>query len=1709
MILGGTIAGGTGNSLDNTLLGNSVGNSLNGGVGADSLIGGLGNDTYYLNQAGDSIWEISGDAADLAVVNFLGGYTLADHVENLTLGTGNIGTGNSLNNTLTGNTLDNTLDGGDGADTMVGGTGNDYYIVNNAGDIVTETGVGNDSVLVNVIGGYTLGNSVENGILGAGDQLTGNSMANSLFGNNSNNTLNGGTGTPIDTLIGFGGDDYYFVDSVSDLVVESLGGGLDSVFSTITNATLADQVEWMILGGTTARGTGNSLDNTLLGNASNNSLNGGAGADSLIGGLGNDTYYLDQAGDSIWELSGEGTDLAVVNFNGGYTLADQVENLTLGTGNTGTGNSLNNSITGNALDNTLDGGTGADTMVGGTGNDFFIVDNAGDIVTESGVGIDSILVNLSGGYTLGNSVENGILGTGDQLTGNTLTNSLFGNSLNNTLNGGTGNDSLVGFGGDDYYLIDSVSDLVVESLGGGLDSVFSTITNATLADQVEWMILGGTIAGGTGNSLDNTLVGNASNNSLNGGAGADSLIGGLGNDTYYLDQAGDSIWELSGEGTDLAVVNFNGGYTLADQVENLTLGTGNTGTGNSLNNSMTGNSLDNTLNGGTGADTMVGGAGNDFFIVDNAGDVVTESGVGIDSVLVNLSGGFTLGNSVENGILGTGDQLTGNTLTNSLFGNSLNNTLNGGTGNDTLVGGGEADSLFGGDDNDTINGGDGIDIMNGGNGNDYYFVDAPGDSVLEALGGASGIDSVFASMSGYVLANNAEYLELGGTVVQGTGNGGDNTLRGNAASNSLDGGGGNDSLIGGVNDDYYIVDSTLDAVYEAASEGTDSVFARVSGFTMGSDVEWLILDTGIASGSGGSTANTLVGNASANSLFGGDGKDSLFGSGGNDTLNGGTDNDTMVGGSQDDYYFVDNLSDRVIENASEGSDSVYATIGNYILGENIEHLELGVGIVAGSGNGGDNTLLGNSIGNSLSGGGGADTLLGLEGNDSLDGGAGNDSLVGGDGSDLYLLNSTDDILVEVTNEGTDSVQAFVSDYTLADQVEYLALMGSVVAGTGNSIANTLVGNAVGNSLDGGDGIDQMIGGTGNDTYFVNNSLDQVVELANEGSQDRVVSSISGHTLSGNVENLQLTGTATAGTGNSLDNLLIANVTLGTILYGGGGEDTYIGGDGGDLFVVDSAGDSLEGGLGTDSVQADFNDYTLGGGMEWLIYGTAARAYGNGSNNTLIGNSLANTLDGSTGADSMLGGNGNDYYFVDHISDVVIETAGGGSSDTINLDVSGYIVPQNIENIVTSNNVTSVTGNSAGNALVGNALDNTLDGGAGADTLTGGDGNDYFFVDNLGDQIIESLGAASGIDSVQVNVLLHSLSANMEVLIMGNKGVTGYGNSLANTLIGNSTYNLLYGGGGDDYLTGGGGSDVFNGGMGIDTMVGGLGGDRFVVDNLGDSLVGGGGADSIVAEINSSIYTLPSDFNILILGDSYTAGIVYGNSGNNTITGNSLANTLNGNGGSDYLAGELGNDYYLVDSSGDIVVEDLAEGTDTIEFLIVGSSYTLGNNFERLILGDGAVNGVGNSLRNTLAGNTGDNSLSAAAGNDSLFGDSGNDTLLGCLAASSGGRAEIDTLTGGGDSDIFILGTTAGYFYDDGNAGNLGATDYAYIMDFVAGVDKLQLRGNSANYRLGTHTVSSLAAYQGLYRELGATDELIAIIQGSPISALDDTTAYWV
>ena len=388
---------------------------------------------------------------------------------------------------------------------------------------------------------------------------------------------------------------------------------------------------------------------------------------------------------------------------------------------------------------TLDGRLGADTMDGGAGYDNFYVDNLGDVVIEgANGGTDTAYASIS--YALSANVERLVLldstsinGTGNELgnrlTGNGGNNHLYGLAGNDTLDGKSGRDTLEGGLGNDTYVVDELSDTIVEAFGEGTDTVTASLSYVLGANLEKLTLTGSAALDGTGNELGNSLNGNSASNqlfglegndTLDGKAGADTLIGGLGNDTYVVDNVLDVIVENSGEGTDTVKIGFT--YALSDaNLENLTLtGTGSVdATGNSAANSLTGNAAANhlfgldgndKLNGGAGADVLVGGLGNDSYTVDNIGDVITErANEGTDSVSASIS--YLLSANVEKLTLSGSANIdgTGNELGNSLTGNGGANNLYGLAGTDILSGGLGDDWLSGGLGGDTLTGGAGKD----------------------------------------------------------------------------------------------------------------------------------------------------------------------------------------------------------------------------------------------------------------------------------------------------------------------------------------------------------------------------------------------------------------------------------------------------------------------------------------------------------------------------------------------------------------------------------------------------------------------------------------------------------------------------------------------------------------------------------------------------------------------------------------------------------------------------------------------------------------------------------------------------------------------------------------------------------------------------------------------------------------------------------------
>jgi Ca2+-binding RTX toxin-like protein len=170
-----------------------------------------------------------------------------------------------------------------------------------------------------------------------------------------------------------------------DSCIEKPNEGSDSVFA-VCNYRLAANVETLVMERSgDFQGYGNDQKNTLYGNSGNNLLNGEADADTMLGGPGNDTYFVDDAGDIVFEKPGEGTDSVFALVT--YRLTANVVALVLqGSDNLdGTGNDLNNSLVGNAGANILDGGAGADFLTGNGGNDtfkFFVGQANGDTIND-------------------------------------------------------------------------------------------------------------------------------------------------------------------------------------------------------------------------------------------------------------------------------------------------------------------------------------------------------------------------------------------------------------------------------------------------------------------------------------------------------------------------------------------------------------------------------------------------------------------------------------------------------------------------------------------------------------------------------------------------------------------------------------------------------------------------------------------------------------------------------------------------------------------------------------------------------------------------------------------------------------------------------------------------------------------------------------------------------------------------------------------------------------------------------------------------------------------------------------------------------------------------------------------------------------------------------------------------------------------------------
>ncbi len=1155
------------------------------------------------------------------------------------------------------------------------------------------------------------------------------------------------------------------------------------------------------------------------------------------------------------------------------------------------------------------------------------------------------------------------------------------------------------------------------------------------------------LPGTTGND---TIYGNAGNDTLTGGLGNDSLIGGDGADTYIIskDDGIDTIFNDNTDGTIDSVSLSNllpsditqvlhdvnsGDLVLSYGTSQLTIEqyfnqgyfyTYSNGTrknidfrvnqfkfsdGSFWNDATLANGLVTTL-GTIGNDTVFGFSswsekingleGNDY-IDGKTGNDTIDAGAGADTVWGGLGADSILGGAGD-------DNLNAGDFALSDF---SSNTINGGDGNDTFWTGKGADWLIGGAGDDNFQGFSGINTtQDGGVGNDTLYAGAGADSLL----GGDGND--------YIDANPSSATDSNSNTLNG--GAGDDTLYGALGNDILDGGIGKDILNGDAGNDIYYVDNLNDEISD--SSGIDTVHVTVDGYRVPLGIENIIYEQG-------AQALPYFINALDSGSHWGD-----------------------MGLSQNlTYSFVTTANDNITPGISgfqtysaDQQTAVRAALAKYSDIAGLTFTEVA-----------DSTNVQlrffrddlKSVGSSSSAG---YTWLPTNGDVHI--------------NTIYPDLSAGNYGFEVLIHEIGHALGFKHSGNTGANSDEGPFLPSSEDNTHNTVMsyNLTAPNMVDMALFDKAAIHYIYGvnqkiRTTNDTYHISDryiwdgaGIDTV--SASDQTQAVYLNLTAGSWIYAGAksESILSVNQAFIGYGTVIENALggsgndtLQGNSLNNSLDGGLGADTMFGGLGSDTYYVDNLVDAVVEtstlAFETDSVYSSVS-YSLSANLEYLILTgfSAINATGNAQNNLLLGNGAANILDGNLGADNMVGGLGNDSYYVDNTGDIIAESSTLATEiDTVNSSVS-YSLSRNVENLILLGVAgINATGNTQNNVLSGNAAANSLNGGTGVDTMIGGLGNDSYYVDNTGDVVTETSTLTTETDSVNSSIS-YSLGNNIENLTLtGLDAINATGNTHNNVLIGNAAANIL------------------DGSTGADSMTGGLGNDTYYIDNAGDKTVETSTLATEIDQVYSSVtYTLSSNLeNLTLTGNAAINAI--GNTQKNTLLGNTAANSLNGSSGADSMIGGLGSDTYYVDNTGDVVVETstLATEIDTVNSSI---SYTLKSNVENLILTSvGAINGTGNTLKNTMSGNNAANSLNGDGSTDKLLGGAGNDTLI--------GGAAKDILSGGTGADTFLFNAIS----DSG----ISTTTRDSIIDFQSTQgDKIDLSAIDANTSaIGNNAFTSL------------------------------------
>ena len=1050
------ISGGAGNDVIQVSRGEDV---VDGGADRDRLV----LDYTYVNARTYMTVARTGDLATGYAGRYYiaGAYAQTDFagIEDFTILTSNqgdtivTGDGNDVVSSAGGNDV---VTAGKGNDVLAGGDGIDTLSIDLSDD---AGGVTIDLRLAEAqqVGG---GGAIT-GFEAFQGTVTGSAFADVLVETvvDSNAAIDGGAGNDViqvsrgtDTVEG-GADrdrlvlDYSYIDARTYMTVARTGdlatgyAGRYYIAGAYAETSFAGIEDFTILtsnqGDTIVTGDGNDVvasaggDDTVAAGLGDDRLDGGAGTDALSIDLSDEsagvTIDLSRAGEQ--QTGGSGSIIGFESFAGLVTGSAQGDVLIE------TAVARDARIVTGRGDDLVQVSQGTDVVVMGAGNDRLVLDyryiNARVTPTETLSG--SLAEGYAGQFYIAGAYARTTFSGVEHFTISTL-------NLSDVLVTGDGDDILSTAGGDD--VIQAAGGVNTVDGGAGTDGLGIDLSRQTEGVTIDLRIDGaqqtrgaGTVTGiesftGAiiGSAFDDVLIERAEdfaaqftlgagNDLMQVSRGLDMVDGGTGSDRLVLDYSWiNARAYLDGAFGGTAAGGYNGRYYIAGNyadtrftgIEHFTIRTAGQG---------------DLIVTGDGDDDIATGAGNDA-IAAGAGTNVIDGGDGIDTLSIDLSQqaqavrlDLTLDGAQQRGGTGSvrGMESFGGTVIGSRFNDVLSEgavaadaTIQAGRGNDTIQVSAGADTVDGGADTDRlildyrwINARAYMTVAlsaaeGGGYAGEYYLAGA------YARTSFTGIEAFTIRTAGQndtiVTGDGADEVDVGAgddTIAAG---GGADTLYGGDGNDRIDGGAGVDRMWGGAGNDSYVVDHAKDKPVELENEGYDTIEASVA-WRLGVHVEALTL-TGEAgtAGTGNELANAMTGNAGDNRLDGRQGDDVLTGGAGNDTLIGGAGNDTMRGGLGDDIYYVDAAGDVLAEAAGGGFDTVQTTI-DYVLPAEFEKLILTGAARIGTGNDGDNQLLGGGGGDTLSGAGGADIIQGNAGNDTIDGGAGDDNLSGGAGRD--------------------------------------------------------------------------------------------------------------------------------------------------------------------------------------------------------------------------------------------------------------------------------------------------------------------------------------------------------------------------------------------------------------------------------------------------------------------------------------------------------------------------------------------------------------------------------------------------------------------------------------------------------------------------------------------------------------------------------------